>query len=100
MPARSVSFVENGVWVTREVSAAEPVKDVREVPMAPHSFEDCAAMVASVVAAASRLSFKDQQRVRDVMLAAGSLMSAKTRIDDQDDRLRFEAEINKALARR
>jgi hypothetical protein len=74
----------------------EIVKD--DAPM-PATYDDIVAMVASVVAAASRLPFRDQQRVRDVVHAAGSLLSARTRIDDGDDRRKFESEIHKALTR-
>src|SRR5690349_7489692 len=65
---RLVGFVANGCWVTHEVPdpvrVVEPVVEVVKVPMVPTSFDDCTAMVAAVVAAASRLPFKDQQRVR------------------------------------
>jgi hypothetical protein len=69
------------------------------VPMTVTTYDDCVAAMASVVAAASRLSFRDQQRVRDVAHAAGSLLSAQTRIGDGDDRKKFEEALHKALAR-
>lgn len=102
--ARLISIVEAGIWHTIEAPeprAVEPVvrEVIREVPMSIASYDDCVAALASVVAASSRLSFKDQQRVRDAAHAAGSLLSAQTRIDNSDDRKQFERELHRALAR-
>ena len=99
--SRLIAVVANGAWNTIEVPEQRAVvrEVIREVPvpMAPITYDDCVAALASVVAAASKLSFRDQQRVRDVAHAAGSLLSAQTRIGDTDDRKQFEQELHKAL---
>jgi hypothetical protein len=104
--SRLIAVFEAGTWSTIEAPEPRPVEPVvkeviREVPvpMSITTYDDCVAALAGVVAAASRLSFRDQQRVRDVAHAAGSLLSAQTRIGDSDDRKKFEQELHKALAR-
>jgi hypothetical protein len=102
--SRLIAVVANGAWNTIEVPeqrAVEPVvrEVIREVPMTITTYDDCVAALANVVSAASKLSFRDQQRVRDVAHAAGSLLSAQTRIGDSADRKQFEQELHKALAR-
>jgi hypothetical protein len=102
MATRLVAVVEDGVWRQFEVSepsVPETVEIVKEVPMVPRSYDDCVALLASVVACAAKLGFRDQQRVRDAAHAIGSLLSAQTRIDDTDDRKKFEEAVRQQIQR-
>ena len=88
--------VINGVWVEQRHHDVPPRDDVaRHVINA--SVDHLVGVLSQVVVASQGLSEEDQHRMRDFMLACGSLMMARTRLKP-DDRQIFERELRAAVA--
>jgi hypothetical protein len=82
----------NGVWQT------EPVRVKENNLPAPLTFDGLIAQLSSIIAAAPRLSHQDQKRLTDFVLAAGSMMLARTRLPPGDQKV-FEAHLREAVSR-
>jgi hypothetical protein len=94
-----MSVVINGCWVdppSRD-DAARHVK-VNTNPPVPVAFDDLIAQLSSILAVAPHLSHVDQRRLTDFVLAAGSMMMARTRLPPGDQKI-FEAHLREAVAR-
>ena len=82
----------NGVWQT------EPATNARHVVTPAAQFDRLVAQLASIVTEASRLPHDDQKRLTDFVLAAGSMLLARTRLPPGDQRV-FEAHLREAVSR-
>lgn len=89
--------IVNGVWQTDPISrdAATHVK----ANASTAEFDGLVRNLSSIVVAAQNLSHADQRRMTEVILAAGSLMCARSRLDPADQKL-FETALHEAVARK
>jgi hypothetical protein len=99
---KQLMVVINGVWVEVPSSRADvtPLRVVDNTPApAPvGSLDGLVAQLSTILAAAPRLSHDDQTRLTNFVLAAGSMMMARTRLPPGDHKI-FEAHLREAVAR-
>jgi hypothetical protein len=88
-----VAQIIDGNWVAPE-QAPRPSS---VVPLPP-TLDALVQNLASILTASQHLSHDDQGRLRDFVLAAGSVMMARTRLDECDQK-RFETALRDAAAR-
>lgn len=84
----------NGVWQAEPVTTRDQARHVTPVA----EFDHLVAQLALIVTEASRLSHVDQKRLTDFVLAAGSMLLARTRLPPGDQNV-FEAHLREAVSR-